>query len=100
MDVRSRALENMVSARPAAWKGRSVLVTGHTGFKGGWLAFWLAQLGARVTGYALAPSDGPSFFAAINLGSVVHDRRGDVRDVEATRAAVHEAAPDDRKSVV
>jgi CDP-glucose 4,6-dehydratase len=94
VDVRSRALEDMVTVRPAAWKGRSVLVTGHTGFKGGWLSFWLAQMGARVTGYALAPSDGPSFFAVTNLGSVVRDRRGDVRDVEATRAAVHAAAPD------
>src|SRR2546425_351433 len=45
------------------WRDRPVLVTGHTGFKGGWLATWLLALGARVTGYALAPDTTPSYFA-------------------------------------
>jgi CDP-glucose 4,6-dehydratase len=71
-----------------------VLVTGHTGFKGGWLSVWLSQLGAQVTGYALAPAAGPSFFAATRLGSMLADRRGDIRDATATRAAVHDAAPE------
>src|SRR5882724_4881234 len=44
------------------WSGRRVLVTGHTGFKGGWLAAWLKRLGARVTGYALAPAEQPNLF--------------------------------------
>jgi CDP-glucose 4,6-dehydratase len=94
VDVGSCALEGMVTVRPAAWEGRSVLVTGHTGFKGGWLSLWLTLMGARVTGYALAPSEGTSFFASTGLDHVLRDRRGDVRDVEATRAVVHDAAPD------
>lgn len=79
---------------PSVWAGRPVLVTGHTGFKGGWLSVWLSQLGAQVTGYALAPAAGPSFFAATRLGSMLADRRGDIRDATATRAAVHDAAPE------
>ena len=45
-----------------AYAGRRVLVTGHTGFKGSWLALWLRELGAEVTGYALAPDPPPSLF--------------------------------------
>ena len=44
------------------WNGKRVLVTGHTGFKGGWLSLWLHQLGARVVGYSLAPPTTPSLF--------------------------------------
>ena len=44
------------------WQGKKVLLTGHTGFKGGWLALWLQTLGAKVTGYALAPPTDPSLF--------------------------------------
>ena len=47
------------------YQGRRVLVTGHTGFKGAWLARWLVQLGAKVTGYALPPPTDPSLFAAL-----------------------------------
>ena len=49
------------------WHGRSVLITGHTGFKGGWLALWLSQLGAKVYGYSLEAPTIPSFFNTINL---------------------------------
>jgi len=49
---------------PRFWQGKKVLVTGHTGFKGGWLSLWLQTLGARVTGYALPPPTDPSFFDA------------------------------------
>ncbi|MEC9411554.1 MAG: CDP-glucose 4,6-dehydratase, partial [Pseudomonadota bacterium] len=45
---------------PSFWQGKSVLVTGHTGFKGSWLSLWLNELGANVTGYALAPATNPS----------------------------------------
>ena len=48
---------------PAFWSGKRVFLTGHTGFKGGWLSVWLQMLGARVTGYALPPNTTPSFFA-------------------------------------
>ena len=79
---------------PAAWSGRRVLVTGHTGFKGGWLSVWLASLGARVTGYALDPPTEPSFFESSRVAEVLEDRRGDIRDALATRKAIEAAAPE------
>jgi CDP-glucose 4,6-dehydratase len=83
-----RALESVVSLEPSAWRGRRVLVTGHTGFKGGWLSLWLASLGARVAGYALDPPTEPSFFEMARVGEVLEDRRGDIRDAAATRSAI------------
>jgi len=62
--------------------GRSCLVTGHTGFKGSWLALWLHTLGARVTGYALDPPTQPSLFEEARVGELIDDHRGDVRDTE------------------
>lgn len=73
---------------PSAWQGRRVLVTGHTGFKGGWLAIWLARLGARVAGYALDPPTQPSLFEVARVGDILEDHRGDIRDAAATRAAI------------
>jgi len=57
---------------PGFWRGRRVLVTGHTGFKGSWLTLWLLQLGAEVTGLSLAPEEGPSLFNQLALT----DRQG------------------------
>ena len=57
------------------WYGKSVLVTGHTGFMGGWLAVLLKEFGARVAGYALAPPTTPSFFDAVGLGELLDGRR-------------------------
>jgi CDP-glucose 4,6-dehydratase len=62
------------------YAGRTVLVTGHTGFKGSWLAAWLTQLGAHVVGYALEPPTEPSHFAACRLAKRVSHVHGDVRD--------------------
>lgn len=62
-----------------ALRGRRVLITGHTGFKGGWLALWLKLIGARVYGIALPPLPGPSFFGAVGLGEIIEDRVGDIR---------------------
>jgi CDP-glucose 4,6-dehydratase len=70
-------------------------VTGHTGFKGSWLALWLAQLGAKVTGYALAPPTEPSNFEISDVqGVLTRHHQADVRDRAALRAALEEAAPD------
>ena len=55
MEHGARALENL-EMNPEFWRGKRVLLTGHTGFKGAWLALWLHQFGARVTGYALQPA--------------------------------------------
>jgi CDP-glucose 4,6-dehydratase len=76
---------------PHFWRGRSVFLTGHTGFVGGWLAFWLARMGARVVGYSLDPPTEPCFYHAVGLGDVVPGTFGDVRNraklVEAIAAA-------------
>jgi CDP-glucose 4,6-dehydratase len=79
---------------PAFWSGRRVLVTGHTGFKGGWLCLWLRELGASVTGFSLGPPAEPSLYAAARVGDAVDERRGDVSDPAAVRAAVEEARPE------
>jgi CDP-glucose 4,6-dehydratase len=78
----------------APLRGRSVLVTGHTGFKGSWLALWLDRLGAHVTGYALAPPTKPNNFEASHLADVlVEDVRGDIRDAELMTDVVRRCAP-------
>jgi CDP-glucose 4,6-dehydratase len=64
------------------FKGKSVFITGHTGFKGSWLAFWLTELGAKVTGYALEPDYDNSLFESIKLSERVNHLVGDVRDYE------------------
>ncbi len=79
---------------PAFWKGRRVFLTGHTGFKGGWLALWLSQLGAQVRGFALDPYTSPNLFDTACLRSKVDDVRGDIRDAAALESAMREFAPD------
>jgi len=69
------------------FSGRRVLITGHTGFKGGWLALWLHRLGAVVTGIAL-PASEPSLANAIHLPDLLDDRRGDIRSQESFDQAV------------
>jgi CDP-glucose 4,6-dehydratase len=76
------------------WQGRRVFLTGHTGFKGGWLALWLARRGAQVRGYALDPETEPNLFQAASVGSVVEDVRGDVRDYSRLAASLREFVPE------
>lgn len=76
------------------FKGKSVFITGHTGFKGAWLAFWLSELGADVTGYALAPEYENSLFEGLGLEHKIKHIVNDVRDIEALQAAMDEAKPD------
>lgn len=78
----------------SAYAGRTVLVTGHTGFKGSWLVAWLKELGAHVAGIALDPATDPSHFTVGQLGSGIDDRRVDVRDAAAVREAVQQIQPD------
>ncbi len=77
-----------------AYRGRRVLVTGHTGFKGSWLSAWLLHLGARVVGFSLEPPTAPSHFDALGLAGRLDDRRGDVRDLEALGRVFEETRPE------
>ena len=76
------------------WHGRSVFVTGHTGFKGGWVSIWLSMLGAKVYGYSLAPPSQPNFFEVTKLQNVIKQSLiGDVRDYDKLYHAMHSAKP-------
>jgi CDP-glucose 4,6-dehydratase len=83
-----------MSAFQLKFEGKTVLVTGHTGFKGAWLTAWLKQLGAKVIGVALDPPTAPSHFEAARMGQGISDLRIDVRDHVAVNDAVVSAQPD------
>lgn len=91
MEKRSGAVEGVVNPTPSFWSGRSVLITGHTGFKGSWLTLWLKKLGAQVTGLSLAPHTDPSLFR-LAFGDQP-TQYADIRDLEAVRASVASARP-------
>jgi CDP-glucose 4,6-dehydratase len=77
-----------------AFRGKRILVTGHTGFKGAWLTRWLLDLGAEVTGLALAPNTTPSLFNLLRLKEHVRHHEIDIRDAESLRAVVAKARPE------
>ncbi|MEC9347465.1 MAG: CDP-glucose 4,6-dehydratase [Pseudomonadota bacterium] len=86
-------MEQRVRVR-SVYRDRRVLLTGHTGFKGGWLALWLHRLGAKVTGIALAPETRPSLFDLAGIAGTLTDIRLDIRDADALAAAVRAANPE------
>ena len=75
------------------WSGRRIFLTGHTGFKGSWLALWLSELGAEVTGYALPPPTTPNLFESARIDETLHSVIGDIRDLAHLRQAIIEARP-------
>jgi CDP-glucose 4,6-dehydratase len=78
----------------AWWRGRKVFVTGHTGFKGGWLSLWLSSLGASVSGYALPPADRDGIYSAARVERrITRSTLGDLADGARLRQAMAEAAP-------
>ncbi len=79
---------------PAFWKGKRVLLTGHTGFKGSWLALWLQQLEANLTGFALPPPTDPSLFELARVGGRMRSVIGDLRDAAGFAALVREQRPE------
>lgn len=76
------------------WSGKKVFVTGHTGFKGGWLCLWLQQLGADVTGYALKPPTQPSLFSEADVARGMTSNVGDVRDAASVLKVLQAAKPE------
>lgn len=83
-----------VGVNPEFWRGRRVLVTGHTGFKGSWLSLWLSAMKAEVTGFAMDPPTKPNLFERAGVAGVVDDVRGDVRSLDAVAAALQKAQPE------
>jgi CDP-glucose 4,6-dehydratase len=87
---------------PAFWTDRRVLLTGHTGFKGSWLALWLLRMKAKVWGYALTPEPGRSLFIQLGLdqfgeradGGLLYHHLGDLRDLNSLQRVVKEAQPE------
>ena len=79
---------------PDFWVDKVVLVTGHTGFKGGWLALWLQRLGAKVTGIALAPDTLPNLFELASVEQLTQHHEQDLRDASATARIVRQTNPD------
>jgi CDP-glucose 4,6-dehydratase len=85
-------LENLVNPSPAFWRGRRVLITGHTGFKGSWLTLWLTSLGAEVDGFALAPTTDPSLY---KLACKPRPNEfGDIRNLAALQERLISAQPE------
>lgn len=77
------------------WRARRVLVTGHTGFKGGWLSLWLARLGAEITGYALRPTTAPNLFEAAGVASGLKQSvLADIRDLPRLCEVLQSARPE------
>ena len=81
-------------AKTDFWPGKRVFVTGHTGFKGGWLSLWLQEMGAEVTGYALPPNTNPSMFDGAKVANGMTSIIGDVRDFGGLNAAMKAAQPE------
>ncbi|MDH6154037.1 CDP-glucose 4,6-dehydratase [Polynucleobacter sphagniphilus] len=80
---------------PNFWNGKRVFLTGHTGFKGGWLSVWLASMGAKVTGYALTPNTTPNFFEVAQVeGDLERSHIADIRDLERLQKAMAGTRPD------
>jgi len=76
------------------WKNKTVFLTGHTGFKGAWLSFWLNELGATVVGYSLAPSPSQKLYETLELGERMKSIFSDISDLSVLRSAIESASPD------
>lgn len=74
--------------------GKTVWISGHTGFKGSWLCLWLLRLGAKVHGFSLPPPTVPSLFEQLEIRNAIQHETGDIRDAEAVRRSIQNAAPD------
>ena len=101
MEIRQSAVEVLgVSAAsnalpsPQFWRGKRVFLTGHTGFKGGWMALWLQRLGAQVNGFALPPETQPALYTLANISTACTSVLDDLRDLNAVQTAIAVAQPE------
>lgn len=94
MGQRRSTMESMVTMS-GFWQNKRVFITGHTGFKGSWLALWLHSLGAKVYGYALPPNSTPSLFEVANIEPLLSGHTlADIRNFDALSQAISRAKPD------
>lgn len=89
----SGSLEGL-AVNPDFWQGKRVLVTGHTGFKGGWLSLWLQSLGANLKGFALEPPTNPSLYVEALVSQGMQSEIGDIRDFPTVAKALSNFAPE------
>ena len=88
-------MENLeVTKDNSFWNGKNILVTGHTGFKGAWLCFWLQRMGAKVTGIALEPNTNPSLFNLINISNTINNFICDIREPIGLAKIVQKVQPE------
>ncbi|MHB8381106.1 MAG: CDP-glucose 4,6-dehydratase [Candidatus Binataceae bacterium] len=87
-------MERMAGVNPSFWHGRRVFVTGHTGFKGGWLTTWLLEMGAHVTGYSLPPNTRPCYFDRCDLQHRMTSVLGRIENGTALERAITACAPE------
>jgi len=91
--IRQSTVEGLV-LNPGFWRGKRVLLTGHTGFKGSWLSLWLQSMGAQVTGYALVPPTNPCLFEIAEVAQGMTSIIGDIRDLAKLQAVFTEYQPE------
>jgi len=94
LEIWSGTLESMGKINQKFWRGKKVLVTGHTGFKGSWLSLWLQQLGAQVTGYALEPPTEINMFELAGISKGMKSITADVRDLENLKKVFRKEQPE------
>lgn len=87
-------MEAMVMASSSFWSGKRVLLTGHTGFKGGWLALWLQSLGAEVAGISLPPATTPNLFGLAQVAEGMESNFCDIRDADELAKLVRASRPE------
>jgi CDP-glucose 4,6-dehydratase len=79
---------------PEFWKGKKVLVTGHTGFKGSWLSLWLQSIGAELVGFSLSPLTSPNLFDEANVACGMKSILGDIRDLDRLKSVIDKEQPE------
>ena len=76
------------------WRGKRVLITGHSGFKGGWLTIWLQRLGAEVVGVSLSPETSPNLFGLAGITQLCSSHFCDIRDAMALAEIIRQNRPE------
>lgn len=91
---KQKGLDDMAECRARFWHGKRVFLTGHTGFKGAWLALWLHQLGADIMGYSLSPPTQPNMYDVAAIGEIVQGTQSDIRDIKTLKETVKAFQPE------